>query len=420
MANFTPSKKTPQDFNDGVQYVNQDLANNIQGDEVQADTINNLVESALYSQDQAESAKQTAQGALSQVELVLEDKTLLPEVQKNFYNLGAFDTYVSNGDGTGIVQRKMGYTSLENFNWIEYTGSDPKYIGIFEVYQFPEQFQIKLPSSSSIAANIKVQGFSTIPFYSSLIPDYSIALSAEGFLYIKISNTITKLAQLQPYIQGKILEYEFTNLFQHTEQVIENQPIHIANQEECLYWHEEWRKGLNLLSNDNWEVTKSGITAKCKNGLITFSGTSTSPVDILILFDTIKANKPYTFYAPQVENMEVFLYNAPFDWNTNKRVRVDNGGNPKTFTVDYDISGLWIYFPSKVTLNSQVPFMLTEGSRVYPYEPYNGRIVRKKDLSGVQLFPEGVNPAQAIGGDWEDKGTITTSNSTVLHAYRRL
>lgn len=57
MADFIPSKKTASDFNNGVQYVNRDLSQGIQGDVVQAETINNLVESALYSQEQADSAK---------------------------------------------------------------------------------------------------------------------------------------------------------------------------------------------------------------------------------------------------------------------------------------------------------------------------------------------------------------------------
>lgn len=59
MANFIPSKKEASDFNSGVQYIN--------GDMVQAVTINNLVESALYSQQTADTAKATAQDALDRI-----------------------------------------------------------------------------------------------------------------------------------------------------------------------------------------------------------------------------------------------------------------------------------------------------------------------------------------------------------------
>lgn len=44
MAQFTPSKKTIKDFNDGEEYLNRI-------DVVQAPTINNLVEGLLYAQE---------------------------------------------------------------------------------------------------------------------------------------------------------------------------------------------------------------------------------------------------------------------------------------------------------------------------------------------------------------------------------
>lgn len=73
MARFTPSKKTAQDFNHDTQYIN-DI------DSVQADTINNLIESALYTQnvadsaqEQAQQAAETAQNAETEVQSALQD-----------------------------------------------------------------------------------------------------------------------------------------------------------------------------------------------------------------------------------------------------------------------------------------------------------------------------------------------------------
>lgn len=48
MANFTPSKKTAQDFNNGVEYV--DGVGDIEGDAVNAESINNVIESQLWTQ----------------------------------------------------------------------------------------------------------------------------------------------------------------------------------------------------------------------------------------------------------------------------------------------------------------------------------------------------------------------------------
>lgn len=56
MADFVPQKHEANEYNKGVQYVGYDASTGTDGDMVQATTINNLIESALYSQAQAESA----------------------------------------------------------------------------------------------------------------------------------------------------------------------------------------------------------------------------------------------------------------------------------------------------------------------------------------------------------------------------
>lgn len=48
MANFTPSKKTAQDFNNGVKYV--DGIGDIEGDAVHAESINSVIEGQLWTQ----------------------------------------------------------------------------------------------------------------------------------------------------------------------------------------------------------------------------------------------------------------------------------------------------------------------------------------------------------------------------------
>lgn len=48
MAEFTPSKKTAQDFNNGTKYI--DGIGEIEGDVVQAESINNVIEGLLYTQ----------------------------------------------------------------------------------------------------------------------------------------------------------------------------------------------------------------------------------------------------------------------------------------------------------------------------------------------------------------------------------
>ena len=137
MANFTPRKKTAEDFNNGVAYV--DGVGNETGDAVQAETINGLVESALYSQEQADIAVQTASDALGKIDNALSTtvvqngaypnmavgtatndstgRNIAETTNKNLYNLGAFDTYTAN-----VVHRNTGIVCLDDLSWEELAG----------------------------------------------------------------------------------------------------------------------------------------------------------------------------------------------------------------------------------------------------------------------------------------------------------
>lgn len=65
MANFIPTKHEANEYNGGVQYINSDPAQGIGGDALQAETVNNLVESALWTQEEVVSARETAEDAYS-------------------------------------------------------------------------------------------------------------------------------------------------------------------------------------------------------------------------------------------------------------------------------------------------------------------------------------------------------------------
>lgn len=80
MSDFTPSKKTAQDFNNGVQYVGYNPNTQELGDYVEAETINNLIESQLYSQEEAEIAKQTAQDAKDLIEQTIQGQSIPPAI----------------------------------------------------------------------------------------------------------------------------------------------------------------------------------------------------------------------------------------------------------------------------------------------------------------------------------------------------
>ena len=66
MAQFTPSKKTIKDFNDGEEYLNRI-------DVVQAETINNLVEAVLYAQENGGGTTMLTEGRENGKDLQIND-----------------------------------------------------------------------------------------------------------------------------------------------------------------------------------------------------------------------------------------------------------------------------------------------------------------------------------------------------------
>lgn len=95
MAEFTPSKKQASDFNNGVQYVN--------GDVVKPSTVNNLVESALYSQQESDNAKTVAESAMDLVDSVVTNAYAPPLVGMHHLQFSGEPTPAEIWGGTAWV-----------------------------------------------------------------------------------------------------------------------------------------------------------------------------------------------------------------------------------------------------------------------------------------------------------------------------
>lgn len=304
---------------------------------------------------------------------------------KNYYNEGVYESSVSTSNDTVTVTRKTGYVDLGTLSWEKYP--DSNFPHLFDTYI--SDLPIELPESGNVIANVKCAGFSIVPWSGTGYGSYEIGLNSSGRLSVQFDSATT-VEEFLRGISGRILQYELATEYQYTEKVIENQPIHIANQEECLYWHEEWRKGLNLYKGQ--QSFKEGFNNLSAEGKLPV-GTYT----IIIRTTSTQGNQLIGGGITQNDNVFVEA-NIPTIFTT-------------TTTEPLNI---YINDASRVT-----SLMLVRGTVPYPYEPYYGELVREKDLSGIQLFSEDVNPAQTIGGDWEDLGTVTLG-STTLHAYQKV
>lgn len=357
---------------------------------------------------------------------------------KNYYNQAVCDSSVSNSDGTTDVPRKTGVYRLDGSEAWTGRATARGIVPIVNIAQLP---MAGLDTSYNFLATAK----------TNLLPvstENNVYSGTRGISFQQMTHTTQihiRLTELVGYSSNEeavnaiknylgqhplYIQYEHIENYQYTEKVIENQPIRLANQEEEWYWHEEWRKGLNVF-NFNDSHSNAGVTGQVENNIVTLNGTNVIKENIIeiVNFKLPNPNKTYNIhftYLSGTVSADYRLVAHPVSWSTQQHVFLKNGGIQGSF-IDLTGNEEWridLYSPTDMTgatLNEyKFSIMTVEGTHPYPYQPYNGELVHEIDLSSVQLFPEGVNPAQTIGGDWEDKGTVTTSDNTVFHAYRRL
>lgn len=109
MAEFTPSKKTKADFNNNTQYRDYDPSIGQNGDAVQAATVNNLIESQLWTQALATNAPDTTQANVVGTPSVEIATATDGTPQLKFKNLkGATGTAAGFGTPTASVDANVG------------------------------------------------------------------------------------------------------------------------------------------------------------------------------------------------------------------------------------------------------------------------------------------------------------------------
>lgn len=354
---------------------------------------------------------------------------------RNFYHLGAFDTYVSNGDGTGTVNRNTGYLRLDGTeSWsISPSNTSGKYRLTANVY-VSDITELQSDRNKYYVANCatatasgtwgaREEGVAIDGVHNGVITFYS-----EEF------NTQDSLPYFKEWLSRNpiIIQYLQNATYSFSEHVIDNQPIRPANQDEEYYWHEEYEKGLNLLDSSNIAggVNADGLLDGSRLYVASISNNSelNKYAGLKVI---LEPNRTYT--------LTEFGTNAYYD-TVRIYERNENGepilpgikGNQITVSGDNFRQTFQTYAETEIYIlvylqkntssgnYSYVDLMLVNGNVPHSYIPHNGEIVREKDLSGIQLFPDDVNPAQAIGGDWDDLGEITTSTGVLLHVYRRM
>ena len=361
------------------------------GDSVHADTANDP--NAVHFTEQTLTDEQKLQ-ARKNISAAAEEQAL-----KNMYNLGAYDTYVDNGDGTATITRKTGYVRI-----------DGNFTANYIWHEFPNLISVKIPNvedgTDLVASIIAVSNVwnNGNPQYDYAIEDHTSLEEGNVGVRVVVKNATTE-QEFRNYVSQNpiFVEYELQTSEQYTEEVILDQPIHTLNVNGEQFVRDEWKKGLNLFHFTNRALSTWGL----------------------------EVGKEYTIFAVG------YTVKISVEWGSNidsDNVLKDVDGNPvdgqgstRSFTFIYNQDKNWNLWVDVDTTHgndnvADYDIMLVEGSVAYPYQPYNGAIVHEKQLSdALEDYPtndelntklEDYLPRSGgtINGDTTVNGTFVVAN----------
>lgn len=282
-------------------------------------------------------------------------------INKNLYNLGAYDTIVDNGDGTATITRQTGYVTLDgnqkvynwviddNYNTLELENMITDYIH-FNVYN-------DNLTMTTIQSNIPHIAANKTPSVVSLVYAYTLRIVYPSSLSIATSEQANDwLSQNPVYIQYQLKT-------SYTEKVILKQPLLDLPQDGTEWLREEWEKGLNLCIKYEVGHYSLGVYSYLEpNTTYTIKGTSSNST---LTLPNLSING-ITYWS---DDYSKFLNNG-FSFTT--KSNLEKGKHLISFDVNVadtsDISNI----------------MLNKGSHALPYKPYSGKLIRQSEFDTLQ------------------------------------
>lgn len=283
----------------------------------------------------------------------------------SLYNIGAFDTLTEN-DNVVTITRKTGYFNLSKFVLDNQAngairGTIP---GCYEYGPIGLDKDF-LPDARDIGMHKAV-----IKTNSNFISgdDNQLYGNANNYqvniIYISLPNSYTSKESYIQYFSENLIFLQYELATEYTEKVIKNQSLIDIPADGTRWLREEWEKGLNL-----WD-----------KGNITFEG------EYAILCEKRKVGK----YSLRISSTRNTSYEE-FHWyirDLSTATTLLDGilpNNSYTFNITSEMLTHDIRLYSWGTASNDVcKVMLNYGDNPYPYQPYNGDIVHKKELDEVK------------------------------------
>lgn len=297
---------------------------------------------------------------------------------KSLYNLGAYDTYVDNGDGTVTVTRKTGYLNASDMTW-NYSNAITGFIStdggdLVKVTGFQ--------TTPNISANIKVVPRNQIASTDNSISANAAEEGGSNTFLLKISSTVTTTNDLMSWLSANPVYIQYETTGSYTEKLPANTPINTLDANMSNIVREEVEKTLNLYNHND----VSGFS-----GNVDASDFGEGTIDVAWV--GVSSNATINFNAKNGATFSCRLNSASagywaynMTWlyqdGTSERMTtnqsVGTSGNFTFSSAAKEVIGIQIL----VNLNwSASNVMINEGSHAYPYQPYNGAIVHEKQLN---------------------------------------
>lgn len=331
---------------------------------------------------------------------------------KSLYNLGAYDTYVDNGDETVTVTRKTGYYKIDGNFTANYIWSDFKNMISVEIPNV--DYDTPLVASIKTSQDVWNNGN---PIYDYAIEDH--ISNDEGHGVRLVVKNATSQQEFRDYVSQHpiYIQYELATSEQYTETLPADVPLNTLDANMSDIVREEVEKTLNLIN-----VTESSLTdahdcsVSYSNGILTMVPNAEDPY--VTISKMTLSEGTYTFSLKSDFSSQIYVKVGDGSWNESVK------GKSPTFTFTVSSESTVIFRVDGVqdgTANPQTfsSIMLNEGSHAYPYQPYNGAIVHEI-RTPLYFSTDNVSPASIdqIGGNWTSLGSFMVGSNTI-YAWKK-
>lgn len=284
---------------------------------------------------------------------------------KNMYNLGAFDTFVDNGNGTATITRKTGYVRIDGSqNWARWSGD-----GNYFYTKTPQAAYLDNNSGMCVGSNPELS-FSGAWNAENCFWVYSHGNSGWGSFFANNIDGVNSPETCKAYFAQHPTYVQYELATSYTEEVILDQPIHTLDVNGEQFVRDEWEKALNLANP--WSAKRIGdlYTISEDGAFLGIASLDNRPwnynnADIYMVLD------PGTYTAS-------VTFSGTLSQNSGSNIFAEDGTQfEQSFTLSQETS---IGIMLKIYDGGIAKVMLNEGSNAYPYQPYNGAIVHEKEL----------------------------------------